>query len=137
MNTIMQKARVYGQQAIAPAKLLPGLAVDAAKAVVAGEAEPADASAIYLAYYDAKIKRSAAQAPVSQRVQVSKLRQIMKLAETFDHDAVKLLARVTELHSEHNGKRKQLYVCMVDAARHALLSKRLPGDRALSTIIAP
>lgn len=132
---IMQEARVYGKQVVNSRALLPELALKAAQAVVSGDVEATDAKAIYIAYLDAEIKRSPQQHPVSQKVQISKLRQIMKLAEERPKQVMRLLCWVTELHRE--GNTMPLFPAMVEMSRVQLTRENVMTKAEIAKVITP
>ncbi len=121
-DPIYTQAKMFGTQVVAQRSTLPMLAMSAARAVVAGEVEVSDAERIYRVYFDAKIKRSPSQKGSSQRVQISKLRQIMMLAEQWGQQGVKILARTVKIHEDLARSKKimPLYPAMVEVARHCL-----------------
>ena len=100
MPSLLQVAKKYGAQVVTPNAALPRLALEAAHAVASGRASPHDADKVYVAYFDSVTVRSRAQSPGSRKVQVSKLRQIMLLAEERPTQAPKLLLRVEKMHRE-------------------------------------
>ena len=137
--SVMTEAKSYGKRAVATTSWLPAFALVVARAVIVGEVDSDDdAESVYLAYYDATIKRSGAQTLGSHKAQVSKLRQIMKLADERPRHAVKLLSRVTELHGEMLGREPvvALYAAMVTAARRQLESSTLLTDSEMRKLIA-
>ncbi len=100
MPSLLQVAKKYRAQVVTPNAALPRLALEAAHAVASGRASPHDADKVYVAYFDSVTVRSRAQSPGSRKVQVSKLRQIMLLAEERPTQAPKLLLRVEKMHRE-------------------------------------
>lgn len=132
---IMTEARVYGKQAIHPRAILAELAMKAVQAVLNGDVEAADARSIYLAYFDAEIKRSPNQSVSSQKVQISKLRQVMKLAEDRPKQAMRLLSWVTELHAESNTL--PLFPAMVAMARAQNESEHVLTKAQVAEAIKP
>jgi hypothetical protein len=136
--SITSIAKTIGKRAVVPTRWLSDLAVGVARATIDGEAEPDDALDLYLAYFDASIKRSPAQTPSSLRVQASKLRQVMKLAERHPKTALALLEKVTDLHAELLGttRVKSLFAAMVDVARAQLMITKPLTERELRALIA-
>jgi hypothetical protein len=100
MPSLLQVAKKYGVQVVTPNAALPWLALEAAQAVASGHASAKDADKVYVAYFDSVMVRSRAQSPSSRKVQVSKLRQIMLLAEERPTQAPKLLLRVEKMHRQ-------------------------------------
>src|SRR5258706_15287454 len=100
MPSLLQVAKKYGAQVVTRNGALPRLALEAARAVASGRAWPADADKVYVAYFDSVVVRSRAQSPGSRKAQVSKLRQIMLLAEERPTQAPKLLLQVEKMHRE-------------------------------------
>jgi hypothetical protein len=119
MPPLLQIAKTYGAQVVQPNAPLPQLAISAAHAVALGRASAEDADKVYVAYYDSVMKRTPTQSPASRKTQVSKLRQIMILAEERPAQATKLLARVEKMHRElmRETRVKSLFAAMVDVAR--------------------
>jgi hypothetical protein len=131
---------MYGAKAIQPSATLPGLALAAAQEVASGRASAEDADRVYVAYLDSVMIRSKAQSPTSRRVQVSKLRQIMLLAEEQPAHAPKLLARVEKMHRELMREMpvKSLFAAMVDVARkQRAMRKPLNADELRALIVMP
>jgi hypothetical protein len=126
---ILDEARLLGRQQQAGGGVLVELAMRAARAAVAGEVDADDATTIYLAYIG-----NQTQPAGSRKAQVSKLRQIIKLAAARK-DALTLLTRVTQQHQRFAGAPKQLYEAMVDAARSQLKQAAPLSDEALVEII--
>jgi hypothetical protein len=128
---ILAKAGALGREALDANSALSRLAMDAARAVVSGEVDPSDAQRIYLAYYDARVIRSKAQPASSRKAQVSKLRQVMKLAEGRK-DGLKLLERVVALHTGNASRPAAvwaLYRCLVDVARETTQASQAADQR--------
>jgi hypothetical protein len=119
MPSLLQVAKKYGAQAVRSNAALPALAISAANAVALGRASADDAGEVYLAYLDSVMTRSTAQSLSSRKAQVSKLRQIMLLAEEQPAHAPKLLVRVERMHRELTRETpvKSLYAAMVGVAR--------------------
>jgi len=119
MPSLLQVAKKYGAQVVTPNAALPRLAIEAAHAVASGHASAKDANKVYIAYFDSVMVRSRAQSPSSRKVQVSKLRQIMLLAEERPTQAPKLLQRVEKMHRElsQDMRVKPLFAAMVYVAR--------------------
>ncbi len=119
MPSLLQVAKKYGAQVVTPNAALPRLAIEAAHAVASGRASANDADKVYVAYFDSVMVRSRAQSPSSRKVQVSKLRQIMLLAEERPTQAPKLLLRVEKMHRQlaREMRVKPLFAAMVDVAR--------------------
>jgi len=119
MASLVQIAKKYGAQVVQPNATLPALALHAAHAVALGRASAEDADKVYVAYLDSVMVRSTVQSPGSHKAQVSKLRQIMLLAEERPAQAHKLLLRVEEMHRElsRETRVKSLFAAMVDVAR--------------------
>ncbi len=140
MPSLMQTAKMYGIQAVQPSDTLPGLALAAAQEVASGRASAEDADRVYVTYLDSVMVRSKAQSPGSRRVQVSKLRQIMLLAEEQPTQAHKLLIRVEKMHRELTREIpvKPLYAAMVDVARaQRNTRKQLNADELRARIAMP
>jgi hypothetical protein len=117
MSTILNEARELGAALVDPRETARvQLALRVAHAVVAGEVGPDDAEEIYVSYYDAAMNRTKGQPPTSHKVQVSKLRQVMKLADERP-DGLALLERVLKLHGDFQGQPKPLFEAMVAVAR--------------------
>ncbi len=119
MPSLLQVAKKYGAQVVTPNAALPRLAIEAAHAVASGRASANDADKVDVAYFDSVMVRSRAQSPSSRKVQVSKLRQIMLLAEERPTQAPKLLLRVEKMHRQlaREMRVKPLFAAMVDVAR--------------------
>jgi hypothetical protein len=138
MPSLLQDAKMYGAKVVRPNTALPGLALRAANAVASGHASAKNADAVYLAYLDSVVPRSATQSPSSRRAQVSKLRQIMLLAEERPAQACKLLAQVEKMHRELSGKTrvKSLFAAMVDVARVQRNTRRQLNTSELRALLA-
>ncbi len=138
MPSLMQTAKMYGAQAIQPSATLPGLALAAAEEVASGHASAEDADRVYVAYLDSVMVRSKAQSPSSRKAQVSKLRQIMLLAEEQPAHAPKLLARVEKMHRElmREIPVKPLYAAMVRVAREQRKTRKQLSADELRGLIA-
>jgi hypothetical protein len=138
MPSLLQIAKKYGAQVVRPNATLPGLALDAAHEVALGRASAEDADKVYAAYFDSVMKRSAAQPPSSRKAQVSKLRQIMLLAEEQPAQAHKLLVRVEKMHHElmRETPVKSLFAAMVDVARAQRNTRRRLNRNKLRARIA-
>ncbi len=82
--------------------------------------------------------RSTAHSPGSHKAQVSKLRQIMVLAEERPAQAHKLLLRVEEMHRElsRETRVKSLFAAMVDVARVQRSTRRRLNATELRALIA-
>ena len=82
--------------------------------------------------------RSTAQSPGSHKAQVSKLRQIMVLAEERPAHAHKLLLMVEEMHRElsRETRVKSLFAAMVDVARVQRSTRRRLNATELRALIA-
>src|SRR5215470_2465535 len=134
---IMDDAKRFGRLVVVPNRPLALLAEAAARAVIAGKADPGQAKQVYLAYFDAVVVRSKTQRADSRKVQVSKLRQIMLLAAEQPDAVLKLLARVSKLHAETIRYRKVqgLFASMVDAAREQLKSRKQLTNSQLVDVI--
>jgi hypothetical protein len=137
MPSLIQTAKMYGAKAIQPSATLPGLALTAAQEVASGRASAEDADKVYLAYLDSVMVRSKAQSPGSRRVQVSKLRQIMLLAEEQPAQAYKLLQRVEKMHRDlmREVPVKSLFAAMVEVARKQRTTRKLLNADELSAKI--
>jgi hypothetical protein len=81
MPPLVKIAKKYGAQVVRSNATLPGLALIAAREVASARASAQNADKVYVAYFDSVIVRSKSQSPGSRKAQVSKLRQIMLLAE--------------------------------------------------------
>src|SRR6266446_4303554 len=138
MPSLLQVAKKYGAQVVTPNAALPRLALEAAHAVASGRAWPADADKVYVAYFDSVVVRSRAQSPGSRKAQVSKLRQIMLLAEERPTQAPKLLLQVEKMHRElaRETRVKPLFAAMVDVAREQRKMSRQLNARELRARIA-
>jgi hypothetical protein len=137
MASLLQIAKKYGAQVVQPNATLPGLALDAAHAVALGRASAEDADKVYVAYLDSVMVRSTAQSPGSHKAQVSKLRQIMLLAEERPAQVHKLLLRVEEMHRElsRETRVKSLFAAMVDVARAQRSTRRRLNATELRALI--
>jgi hypothetical protein len=135
--SLMQTAKMYGTKAIQPSATLPGLALAAAQEVALGRASAEDAEKVYVAYLDSVMVRSKAQSPGSRKVRVSKLRQIMLLAEEQSAQAHKLLQRVEEMHRQlmREVPVKSLFASMVDVARKQRTTRKQLNAEELRTKI--
>jgi hypothetical protein len=100
MPSLLQVAKRYGAQVVTPNAALPRLALETAHAVASGRASATDADKVYVAYFDSVMVRSRVQSAGSRKAQVSKLRQIMLLAEERTTQAPDLLLRVEKMHRE-------------------------------------
>lgn len=112
-------------------RVLPKLAYLAAEAAERGEVDEDDAQDLYLTYYEhtQTAKRGVDPGEATVRVQVSKLRQIIKSADP------ELLDRVTKAHAEARGARKSLYTSMVAAARLQAAARQRLSDRTLRELV--
>src|SRR5260221_536974 len=137
MASLLQIAKKYGAKVVRPNAALPGLALSAAHAVASGRASAEDADKVYVAYLDSVMVRSAAQSPTSRKAQVSKLRQIMLLAEEQPAHTHKLLLRVEEMHRElsRETRVKSLFAAMVDVARAQRSTRRRLNANELCALI--
>jgi hypothetical protein len=138
MPTLLQSAKEYGARVVRPNAVLPQFALRVAQAVASGQASSKDADKVYLAYLDSVTMRSKAQSPGSHKVQVSKLRQIMLLAEQRPAHAEKLLAQVEKMHGElmREVPAKSLFAAMVDVARVQRRTRRQLNVSELRKLIA-
>jgi hypothetical protein len=82
--------------------------------------------------------RTKAQSPGSRKAQVSRLRQIMTLAEERPTQAPKLLLQVEKMHRElaRETRVKPLFAAMVDVAREQRKMPRQLNARDLRARIA-
>ncbi len=137
MPPLLQVAKMYGAQVVRPNAALPALALSAVHAVALGRASAKDAEEIYVAYLDSVIVRSTAQWPSSRKAQVSKLRQIMLLAEEQPVQAYKLLVRVEKIHRDltRETRVKSLFAAMVDVARKQRGTRRQLNANELRALI--
>jgi len=117
MASLLQIAKKYGAQVVQPNATLPGLALDAAHAVALGRASAEDADKVYVAYLDSVMVRSTAQSPSSRKAQVSKLRQIMLLAEEQPAPSARAVGVGREDAPELSREThvKSLFAAMVDS----------------------
>lgn len=134
--SILNEASKLGVELLARANIRAQLALSAARAVVDGKATPKDADDIYVAYLDAVVDRSTLQPYTSRKVQVSKLRQIMKLAAARPNSAVELLERVVRLHAEFDGRPMQLFEAMVEISRVQLQQSKQLTNSELVKLMA-
>lgn len=132
MTNFDDRIRRYGKQQRLRHELMamPNLAIELAELAKAGEINEDDAEEIYATY----IKESTGLKPIranpSFRVNVSKLRQIIRCKSPA------LLKRVAKLHNDRRGERlRPLYHCMVDAARICHMSGKAPSERQLLMIV--
>jgi hypothetical protein len=137
MPPLLQVAKMYGAQVVRPNAALPALALSAVHAVALDRASAKDAEEIYVAYLDSVIVRSTAQWPSSRKAQVSKLRQIMLLAEEQPVQAYKLLVRVEKIHRDltRETRVKSLFAAMVDVARKQRGTRRQLNANELRALI--
>jgi hypothetical protein len=137
MPPLLQVAKMYGAQVVRPNAALPALALSAVHAVALGRASAKDAEEVYVAYLDSVIVRSTAQSPRSRKAQVSKLRQIMLLAEEQPAQAYKLLVRVEKIHRDltRETRVKSLFAAMVDVARKQRGTRRQLNANELRALI--
>ena len=138
MPSLLQVAKKYGAQVVTPNAALPRLAIEAAHAVASGRASAHDADKVYVAYFDSVMVRTKAQSPGSRKAQVSKLRQIMPLAEERPTQAPNLLLRVEKMHRELARKMpvKPLFAAMVDISRKQRSRRRQLNANELRERIA-
>jgi hypothetical protein len=129
--SIMDEAREHGRQLITRGSIRAMLAMAAARAVAAGEVGPEDADRIYAQYFDAVAVRTKTQSPVSHKVQVSKLRQVM----LADKHGMQVLDRVVKLHGSTEGQVGSLYDVMVEVARNQLQRRARLTDAELIKIM--
>jgi len=117
-RALLIKARQYGSQQRESNSLLVKLALDAAGCAQEGHIDASDVWAVYAAYLNGVTgETNPDAAEQSNKVQASKLRQIVKLAEE-NPKALDLLLRVIVLHNTTNaGRYKPLYMSMCDVAR--------------------
>lgn len=132
MPTIYDKARDYGRFVHAGRNVLPELALDVARAAAAGELDVDDAALIYETYLkQARHVTKVNLGEPANRVQVSKLRQIIKLAAEHRRKAVDLIVRVQKVHASLERKDwrvPSLYSCLVSVARVQLSRPKLLTD---------
>jgi hypothetical protein len=136
--TLLDLAKRYGELAVQPSNALAMLALDAARAVTKGKATPDDADRLYVLYYDAVRARSKTQSRDSRKSQVSKLRQVMRLADEWGEYGVTLLEHVIRMHGDAmraGAPAKPLFAAMVDAARAQRVARQRLTDNELSEII--
>jgi hypothetical protein len=138
MPTLLQSAKEYGARVVRPNAVLPEFALRVAQAVALGHATSKDADKDYLAYLDSVTQRSSVQSSGSRKAQVSKLRQIMLLAEERPAHAGKLLSQVEKMHLELSQEMrvKSLFAAMVDVARVQRSTQRQLNVNELRGLIA-
>src|SRR6266849_8318254 len=87
------------------------------RAVALGRASAEDADKVYVAYLDSVMVRSTAQSPSSRKAQVSKLRQIMLLAEEQPAPSARAVGVGREDAPELSREThvKSLFAAMVDS----------------------
>ena len=111
-------------------QIMPKLAYAVAQAAERGEVDETDATELYTTYYShtGQAARHVEPTAPTIRVQASKLRQIIKAADTG------LLDKVIEAHRQVID-RKPLYPAMVDAARLQVTSGKPLSDRRIKEIV--
>src|SRR5688572_24643282 len=115
MKDIITLAHEYGQRAAAR-NTLPDLALLVAEQAAAGDLDEDSAAEIYEAYYKSAHRVTSVHlgAP-SMRVQISKLRTIIKASHHHKRTALRLFKLV--LKEYNKGELNRLYECMVSIAR--------------------
>src|SRR6266849_5179809 len=90
------------------------------RAVALGRASAEDADKVYVAYLDSVMVRSTAQSPSSRKARVSKLRQIMLLAEEQPAPSARAVGVGREDAPELSREThvKSLFAAMVDSGAH-------------------
>lgn len=115
--------------------VLATLAVKVCEAAVQGRIDEDDAGAIYEVYilHASGVSKVDHTLP-SVRVQVSKLRQIIKLGVTCGRKGCELLSEVRATHDKLTRyevvKTKALYDCFIDAARLSVARQCKPIPKA-------
>ncbi len=121
----MDLAKHYGARQAASKAILPDLAMAVARAAAEGKIAPDGATTIYAAYREAA--GAGLENPLSFKAQVSKLRQIVRLASEY-RTGLALLEETRAIHDELNKTEpsalKPAYAAMVDVARSRLGMRR-------------
>ena len=124
-RSVMDLAKHYGARQAASKAILPDLAMAVARAAVEGKIAPDGATTIYAAYREAA--GAGLENPLSFKAQVSKLRQIVRLASEY-RTGLALLEETRAIHDELNKTEpsalKPAYAAMVDVARSRLGMRR-------------
>jgi hypothetical protein len=135
MGTILSQAKDFGIQQSQGRSVMAHLAVAVAKAAEAGEIDEDSATDIYSMYI--RMAHRVSKLDTSEttvRVQISKLRQIIKMGMEFGAGP---LLKVMRLHPElsKEGKVKWLYASMVDVARAQLARPSPLTDKQIAVLI--
>src|SRR6266567_2437072 len=124
-RSAMGLAKQYGARQARSKAILPDLAMAVARAAAGGEIAPDDAETIYATYR--KAAGAGLENPLSFKAQVSKLRQIVRLASEY-RTGLALLEETRAIHDELNKTEpsalKPAYAAMVDVARSRLGMRR-------------
>jgi hypothetical protein len=124
-HPVMVAAKRCGAQQAASKAILPDLAMEVARAAAEGEINADDAKDIYATYR--KAAGTGVENPLSFKAQVSKLRQIVRLASEY-RTGLALLDETLAIHGELNKTEpnalKPAYAAMVDVARSRLGMRR-------------
>jgi hypothetical protein len=128
-RVLLSRAKQYGLQQKESNSILARLALDAATCAREGHIDTSDVWDVYAAYLNGVTGATNPDgSEQSNKVQASKLRQIVKLAEE-NPSAMVLLLKVIDIYNTTNeGNYKPLYMSMCDVARE----QRKHGRRALT-----
>jgi hypothetical protein len=135
---LIAEAKEYGRQVHNGRAVLPQFAMRVARAAYDGEIDETDAADVYEAYVkEAWGVDKIDLTETGPKVQVSKLRQIIKLCASKIGDPVRLLEDVLEIHAEAAGthKTKTAYASMVEVARAQLANPRPLNQRQILNLI--